>query len=121
MKKKLIVLLFALGLIVCFGYNNNVTAEVNFVKENCNYYKCYKCNGSGKCKTCHGTGKLRCGSCNGSGKEKVSKDYNGNWRYDAFGSNTRTCSTCDGKCKVDCEKCNGSGDCDNCNGTGNVR
>lgn len=70
---------------------------------------CPKCDGSGNCTNCGGTGKVDCDNCDGSGR----------------------CPHCDGWGEVDCQRCDGTGiitcpdcggqkviECPSCNGEG---
>lgn len=75
------------------------------------YGNCYKCNGSGKCTWCDGSGTKRCMDCKGSGEEGTVKNADGT-------TTVLKCYRCSGRGSYDCTYCSTSGKCAMCDGTG---
>lgn len=64
--------------------------------------ECPRCQGSGVCADCQGSGQLECPTCGGTGKKKTPRGI------------AYTCKSCSGSgaipCSVECSSCEGSGE-----------
>jgi rhomboid protease GluP len=68
--------------------------------------KCPRCEGSGKCVDCKGTGKVPCQQCNGGGTVRIDL---------AGAGKTSRCSICKGEGTIPCSPL-----CDSCTGQGEI-